>query len=157
MGKLECVILLKIHLARETIKRCENRGRRRRGRGSSSSESELSMNPRVQRYLVAIEYIGTRFSGSQQQAKDRTVVGVLQVLLNFLHTLCWICELMHFSNQCRRLFVSLLDSLSRSYAQVELWELLISHTDQYWLYTFVFEELFHSDLNCLGSAKILIN
>ncbi|KAH0866512.1 hypothetical protein HID58_083723 [Brassica napus] len=30
------------------------------------------------RYLVAIEYIGTRFSGSQQQAKDRTVVGVLQ-------------------------------------------------------------------------------
>ncbi|KAF3572773.1 hypothetical protein F2Q69_00063638 [Brassica cretica] len=36
------------------------------------------MNPRVQRYLVAIEYIGTRFSGSQQQAKDRTVVGVLQ-------------------------------------------------------------------------------
>lgn len=42
-------------------------------------ESELSMNPRVQRYLVAIEYIGTRFSGSQQQATDRTVVGVLQV------------------------------------------------------------------------------
>ncbi|KAG2260034.1 hypothetical protein Bca52824_079328 [Brassica carinata] len=40
--------------------------------------SELSMNPGVQRYLVAIEYIGTRFSGSQQQAKDRTVVGVLQ-------------------------------------------------------------------------------
>ncbi|KAL0732563.1 hypothetical protein Bca4012_008772 [Brassica carinata] len=36
------------------------------------------MNPGVQRYLVAIEYIGTRFSGSQQQAKDRTVVGVLQ-------------------------------------------------------------------------------
>ncbi|ESQ35887.1 hypothetical protein EUTSA_v10007981mg [Eutrema salsugineum] len=42
------------------------------------SEPELSMNPRVQRYLVAIEYIGTRFSGSQQQATDRTVVGVLQ-------------------------------------------------------------------------------
>ncbi|KAL1214230.1 hypothetical protein V5N11_034757 [Cardamine amara subsp. amara] len=45
------------------------------------SEPELSMNPvnpRMQRYLVAIEYIGTRFSGSQQQATDRTVVGVLQ-------------------------------------------------------------------------------
>ncbi|CAN6884424.1 unnamed protein product [Brassica oleracea] len=44
-------------------------------------ESELSMspeNPRVQRYLVAIEYVGTRFFGSQQQPKDRTVVGVLQ-------------------------------------------------------------------------------
>ncbi|CAA7022761.1 unnamed protein product [Microthlaspi erraticum] len=42
-------------------------------------ESELlSMNPRVQRYLVAIEYIGTRFSGSQQQPTYRTVVGVLQ-------------------------------------------------------------------------------
>lgn len=46
-------------------------------------ESELSMspeNPRVQRYLVAIEYVGTRFFGSQQQPKDRTVVGVLQVI-----------------------------------------------------------------------------
>lgn len=43
------------------------------------SESELSMNPRVQRYLVAIEYIGTRFFGSQQQPTHRTVVGVLQV------------------------------------------------------------------------------
>lgn len=48
------------------------------------SESELSLNPinpRMQRYLVAIEYIGTRFSGSQQQATDRTVVGVLQVIV----------------------------------------------------------------------------
>ncbi|XP_074275047.1 uncharacterized protein LOC141599060 [Silene latifolia] len=32
----------------------------------------------MQRYLVAIEYIGTRFSGSQQQLVHRTVVGVLQ-------------------------------------------------------------------------------
>ncbi|CAH8311409.1 unnamed protein product [Eruca vesicaria subsp. sativa] len=37
-----------------------------------------SVNPRMQRYLVAVEYIGTRFSGSQQQPKYRTVVGVLQ-------------------------------------------------------------------------------
>ncbi|KAI4367397.1 hypothetical protein MLD38_023139 [Melastoma candidum] len=35
-------------------------------------------NPGVQRYLVAIEYIGTRFSGSQQQLNCRTVVGVLE-------------------------------------------------------------------------------
>ncbi|CAN8311826.1 unnamed protein product [Cochlearia groenlandica] len=49
--------------------------------GPVVSESEQSMNqvnPRSQRYLVAIEYIGTRFSGSQQQPTDRTVVGVLQ-------------------------------------------------------------------------------
>ncbi|XP_010458284.1 PREDICTED: uncharacterized protein LOC104768107 [Camelina sativa] len=49
--------------------------------GLVESESELSMNPgnpRLQRYLVAIEYIGTRFSGSQQQPTYRTVVGVLQ-------------------------------------------------------------------------------
>lgn len=39
----------------------------------------MSQNPRVQRYLVAIEYIGTRFSGSQQQLNCRTVTGVLQV------------------------------------------------------------------------------
>ncbi|PON48770.1 Pseudouridine synthase [Parasponia andersonii] len=40
----------------------------------------MSRNPRngIQRYLVAIEYIGTRFSGSQQQLNCRTVVGVLQ-------------------------------------------------------------------------------
>ncbi|CAH2038445.1 unnamed protein product [Thlaspi arvense] len=40
--------------------------------------SMIPGNARVQRYLVAIEYIGTRFSGSQQQATDRTVAGVLQ-------------------------------------------------------------------------------
>lgn len=40
----------------------------------------MSKNPRIQRYLVAIEYIGTRFSGSQQQPNCRTVVGVLEVV-----------------------------------------------------------------------------
>ncbi|KAJ1265149.1 hypothetical protein BS78_08G057500 [Paspalum vaginatum] len=35
-------------------------------------------NPQAQRYLVAVEYIGTRFSGSQQQPNQRTVVGVLE-------------------------------------------------------------------------------
>ncbi|OMO92264.1 Pseudouridine synthase I, TruA [Corchorus olitorius] len=38
----------------------------------------MSKNPRTQRYLVAIEYIGTRFSGSQQQLNCRTVVGALE-------------------------------------------------------------------------------
>ncbi|KAK9114271.1 hypothetical protein Syun_021068 [Stephania yunnanensis] len=39
----------------------------------------MNQNPRLQRYLVAIEYIGTRFSGSQkQQPNCRTVVGVLE-------------------------------------------------------------------------------
>ncbi|KAB1208544.1 tRNA pseudouridine synthase A [Morella rubra] len=38
----------------------------------------MSPNPRIQRYLVAIEYIGTRFSGSQQQTNCRTVVGALE-------------------------------------------------------------------------------
>ncbi|KAM7251656.1 hypothetical protein ACFE04_023539 [Oxalis oulophora] len=42
-------------------------------------EEEMKIsNPRLQRYLVAIEYIGTRFSGSQQQLNCRTVVGSLQ-------------------------------------------------------------------------------
>ncbi|XVE48563.1 hypothetical protein DITRI_Ditri01bG0011500 [Diplodiscus trichospermus] len=41
-------------------------------------KSNMIKNPRVQRYLVAIEYIGTRFSGSQQQPNCRTVVGVLE-------------------------------------------------------------------------------
>ncbi|KAJ4851411.1 hypothetical protein Tsubulata_030608 [Turnera subulata] len=35
-------------------------------------------NPRLQRYLVAVEYIGSRFSGSQKQLSARTVVGVLE-------------------------------------------------------------------------------
>ncbi|KAK8625385.1 hypothetical protein V6N13_090258 [Hibiscus sabdariffa] len=41
-------------------------------------ESSMSKNPRTQRYLLAIEYIGTRFSGSQQQPNCRTAVGVLE-------------------------------------------------------------------------------
>lgn len=46
----------------------------------------MGQNPRttIQRYLVAIEYIGTRFSGAQQQAPNcRTVVGALQVFQPF--------------------------------------------------------------------------
>ncbi|KAI3990914.1 hypothetical protein MKX01_026098 [Papaver californicum] len=35
-------------------------------------------NPRMQRYLVAFEYHGGKFFGSQQQAVRRTVIGVLQ-------------------------------------------------------------------------------
>ncbi|CAA2998543.1 uncharacterized protein LOC111410732 isoform X1 [Olea europaea var. sylvestris] len=41
-------------------------------------EKNMNPNPRLQRYLVAIEYIGTRFSGAQQQTNCRTVVGVLE-------------------------------------------------------------------------------
>ncbi|KAL6964449.1 tRNA pseudouridine(38-40) synthase [Sarracenia purpurea var. burkii] len=40
--------------------------------------SSKTMNPRFQRYLVAIEYIGTRFAGAQKQPNCRTVVGVLE-------------------------------------------------------------------------------
>ncbi|MCI96297.1 tRNA pseudouridine synthase-like 1, partial [Trifolium medium] len=36
---------------------------------------------KIQRYLMAIEYIGSRFFGSQKQLTDRTVVGVLEVIL----------------------------------------------------------------------------
>lgn len=42
------------------------------------AQEPMSPNPRIQRYLLAIEYIGTRFSGSQQQPNFRTVVGVLE-------------------------------------------------------------------------------
>ncbi|XP_055816340.1 uncharacterized protein LOC129885894 isoform X2 [Solanum dulcamara] len=38
----------------------------------------MNHNPRLQRYLIAIEYIGTRFAGAQIQPNCRTVVGVLQ-------------------------------------------------------------------------------
>ncbi|XP_041014078.1 tRNA pseudouridine synthase A [Juglans microcarpa x Juglans regia] len=45
-------------------------------------QQRVSMSPNpgngIQRYLVAIEYIGTRFSGSQQQPNFRTVVGALE-------------------------------------------------------------------------------
>ncbi|XP_020268556.1 uncharacterized protein LOC109843968 isoform X1 [Asparagus officinalis] len=38
----------------------------------------MSRNPRAQRYLVAVEYIGTRFFGSQKQPNCRTVTGTLE-------------------------------------------------------------------------------
>ncbi|KAK7328326.1 hypothetical protein VNO77_22430 [Canavalia gladiata] len=41
-------------------------------------EQGMSQNPRIQRYLVAIEYIGSRFCGSQKQLNGRTAVGVLE-------------------------------------------------------------------------------
>ncbi|KAL9246111.1 hypothetical protein vseg_019688 [Gypsophila vaccaria] len=41
-------------------------------------EEAMLKKPGTQRYLVAIEYIGTRFCGSQQQLDQRTVAGVLQ-------------------------------------------------------------------------------
>lgn len=41
----------------------------------------MSQNPRVQRYLLAIEYIGTRFFGSQKQPNFRTVAGTLEVTI----------------------------------------------------------------------------
>lgn len=51
---------------------------------SNLSEMRMNPNPRLQRYLVAVEYIGTRFAGAQQQSNGRTVVGVLEVVLSFL-------------------------------------------------------------------------
>ncbi|KAK4339885.1 hypothetical protein RND71_041347 [Anisodus tanguticus] len=44
----------------------------------SVSRTIMNPNPRLQRYLIAIEYIGTRFAGAQQQPNCRTVVGVLE-------------------------------------------------------------------------------
>ncbi|XP_024020646.1 uncharacterized protein LOC21401429 [Morus notabilis] len=46
--------------------------------GIGPPQKSMSQNPRIQRYLVAIEYVGTRFSGSQQQLNCRTVMGVLE-------------------------------------------------------------------------------
>ncbi|XP_004485454.1 uncharacterized protein [Cicer arietinum] len=50
------------------------------GEQEEEEEQKEGMNQhrRIQRYLVAIEYIGTHFSGSQKQLTDRTVVGVLE-------------------------------------------------------------------------------
>jgi len=51
------------------------------GEEEEEEEKGMSQNPRngIQRYLIAIEYIGTRFSGSQKQLTCRTVVGALEV------------------------------------------------------------------------------
>lgn len=46
--------------------------------GDKEEAESMNRNPGIQRYLVAVEYIGTRFSGSQQQPNCRTVVGVLE-------------------------------------------------------------------------------
>lgn len=46
-------------------------------------KQEMNQHRKIQRYLVAIEYIGTRFCGSQKQLTDRTVVGVLEVTSHF--------------------------------------------------------------------------
>ena len=50
-------------------------------KGPIVSETKMNPNPRIQRYLIAIEYIGTRFAGAQQQSNCRTVVGVLEVMI----------------------------------------------------------------------------
>jgi len=47
---------------------------------SKIEEEEEEMNRKIQRYLVAVEYIGTRFFGFQKQLTDRTVAGVLEVV-----------------------------------------------------------------------------
>ena len=62
------------------------------------SERPTNPNPRMQRYLVAIEYIGTRFSGSQQQLNCRTVVGALQVLIYFKILYFYFLYLFFFSS-----------------------------------------------------------
>lgn len=43
---------------------------------------EMSQRPGVQRYLVAVEYIGTNFLGMQKQPNFRTVQGVLEDAFN---------------------------------------------------------------------------
>lgn len=78
--------------------------------GDSSEEEEekeavdKSMKPGLQRYLVAVEYIGTRFCGSQQQLNHRTVVGVLQVLfflLRIITQLVFFCVIpRNYNNNC---------------------------------------------------------
>ena len=53
--------------------------------GASGAEGQVMGGARIsraQRYLVAVEYAGTRFFGSQQQPNKRTVVGVLEVKLS---------------------------------------------------------------------------
>ncbi|KAJ0035562.1 hypothetical protein Pint_25896 [Pistacia integerrima] len=43
----------------------------------------MNQSGKLQRYLVAIEYLGTRFSGSQKQLNRRTVVDVLEIKAMF--------------------------------------------------------------------------
>ncbi|CAM8940063.1 unnamed protein product [Rhodiola kirilowii] len=52
-----------------SIEEEENEGPRR---------ERMVEKPKIQRYLIAVEYIGTRFSGVQQQLNCRTVGGVLE-------------------------------------------------------------------------------
>ncbi|CAM8935215.1 unnamed protein product [Rhodiola kirilowii] len=52
-----------------SIEEEENEGPRR---------ERMAEKPIIQRYLIAVEYIGTRFSGVQQQLNCRTVGGVLE-------------------------------------------------------------------------------
>ncbi|XP_051132608.1 uncharacterized protein LOC127252468 isoform X2 [Andrographis paniculata] len=47
-------------------------------------EKIMIPKPGMQRYLVAVEYIGTRFSGAQKQPNCRTVVGVLEAFRKFI-------------------------------------------------------------------------
>ncbi|KAK8522378.1 hypothetical protein V6N12_056089 [Hibiscus sabdariffa] len=61
-------------------------------RDQGLEESSITKTPRIQRYLVAIEYIGTRFSGSQQQPNCRTVVGVLEDAGVGVHALSNVCH-----------------------------------------------------------------
>ncbi|XP_011655541.1 uncharacterized protein LOC101221274 isoform X2 [Cucumis sativus] len=46
--------------------------------GDEEEAETMNPKPGIQRYLVAVEYIGTRFYGSQQQPNCRTVVGALE-------------------------------------------------------------------------------
>ncbi|GAV90209.1 PseudoU_synth_1 domain-containing protein [Cephalotus follicularis] len=69
---------LKIAKTEEFIINDDVEGEEEEESSSIASMPIMVPNPRAQRYLVAIEYIGTRFSGSQQQQNCRTAVGVLQ-------------------------------------------------------------------------------
>lgn len=71
------------------------------GEESRMVTDKTVVKPGVQRYLLAIEYDGTRFSGSQWQPDRRTVVGVLQVFQWFFHTFVINVDFIHdFSWSC---------------------------------------------------------
>jgi len=87
-------------------------------------EKGMNQNPRngIQRYLFAIEYIGTLFSGSQKQLTCRTVVGALEVTnyniaSPFPSTITIKSNVLLF---CRKLLLNLLASPSLFLVQVEL-------------------------------------